>query len=601
MPPNDRQRQQGFDAFRRGDFPAARRLLAPSAMAGEAEAGLFAAESAFRMGEGGAARYFVDKMIAGGSAEDAHLAGAAIVLVKMGDVQTAERLLVQATAAHPEWLAVRVELVGIYLMTGRPALAATALDELERVSGEGERDLVERLRADTLRAAGDVEGARALYRRCLERSPDDVKLAELDAFLCNASSVASAREGFEAHARFGRLLERGVARLPAPPRRADDPERRLRIGFVSDNFAAHSIAHFLTGPLKHLDREGFAVWAFSTNAIEDDTTDALSGMCDEFVRLPGVTPQALAQRVQTEKIDVLVDLNGLTQGHRLGAFAMRPAPLAVTWLAYPSTTGLTSIDLRIVDSITDPPAREDGGEGADALATERLVRLDPCFVCFTPLYDADAAREATAPVTDAGRDHVVFGCFNNAVKITDDALAAWSAVLAAVPRSRLLVKGRGLSGEGARAALTARMARAGIDQSRTEVLPETPTVAAHLAAYRAIDIQLDTFPYNGTTTTCESLLMGVPVVTLRGEAGRHGARVGASLLSAAGLPELAFPLVAGYVQGAVALAADRERLRELRRSLRERVLASALCDAPAFGVRFGDALRAAWRERCARP
>lgn len=592
-PPSDRQRQQGFDAFRRGDFNTARRLLAPSAMAGETEAALFAAESAFRMGEGGAARFFVDRLMAAKSAEDAHLAGAAVVLVKMGDTATAERLLVQATISHPEWLGVRVELVGIYLMTGRPALASAVLDEMEKVSGEDERDVVERLRADTLRASGDVDGARALYRRCLERSPGDVKVAEVDAYLSNASSRANARDALDSHARFGRLLERSVTRLPTlPPEVPGAAERRLRVGFVSDNFAAHSIAHFLTGPLKHLDRAGFEVWAFSTNAIEDDTTDALRSMCDRFERMPGTTADALARRTRDEKIDVLVDLNGLMQGHRLGAFAMRPAPLAVTWLAYPGTTGLTTIDLRIVDSITDPV------EGS--LATERLVRIDPCFVCFTPLYDADAERISQEPVGEPGRDHVVFGCFNNAVKITDAALEAWAAVLAAVPRSRLVIKGRGLSSDGARDAIAARMTRAGIDHARFSVLPETATVAEHLSAYRAIDIQLDTFPYNGTTTTCESLLMGVPVVTVRGEAGRHAARVGASLLNAAGLPELVAFTTDGYVRTAVSLAADRPRLAGLRNSLRGRLLGSVLCDAPGFGARFGGVLRQAWRERCER-
>lgn len=593
--PSERQRQQGLDAFRRGDFAAARRLLAPAAMAGESEAALYAAESAFRIGEGGSARYFVDRLLAGGSPEDAHLAGAAVVLIKMGDAQTAERLLVQAAEGHPDWLHVRLELIALYLTTNRPALAPPLLAQMDAAGADP--DLLDRLRADTLRASGDVEGARAAYARCLARTPDEPPLAEVAAYLTNLSAEASAREGFEAHQLFGRVLERSVQGRRLPARRCDDPQRRLRVGFVCDNFAAHSVAHFLTAPLKHLDRGQFEVWGFSTNALEDTTTNALNAMCDRFVRLPGVTPHDLARRIHAEAIDIAIDLNGLTAGHRLGAFAMRPAPLAATWLGYPSTTGLTTIDLRIVDSITDP-AGTGAGEGEGALTTERLLRLDPCFLCFTPLYDADAARVAAAPIDPApSRDHVVFGCFNNAAKITDPALATWARVLAAVPGSRLLVKGRGLTPEEARSSLTARMARAGIDPARATVLPETPTVAAHLETYRRIDVQLDTFPYNGTTTTCESLLMGVPVVTLVGE--RHASRVGASLLRAAGQGGRVAATEQGYVEAAVTLAAEHRGA--MGAALRGALEGSALCDGRAFGRRFSDALTRAWRERCSRP
>ncbi|MBY0308037.1 MAG: hypothetical protein K2Q09_04770, partial [Phycisphaerales bacterium] len=486
MPPSDRQREQGFDAFRRGDFSAARRLLSPAAMAGHPDAALYAAESAFRLGEGPAARFFIDRLLAGAQPEDSHMAGAAVVLIKMGDTQTAERLLLRAAADHPGWLSVRLELVALYLMTARAHLAGPVVEQMRAAGADA--DLLERLTADVLRAEGDVEGARALYERCLERTPGDAAAAELAAYLTNLSAVATAREGFMAHARFGRVLERSVARLPE--RRAEGPERRLRVAFVCDNFAAHSVAHFLTAPLRHLERDGFEVWGVSTNAIEDAVTARLSAMCDRFVRLPGVSAHDLAARLRADRVDAAIDLNGLTAGNRLAAFAARPTPLSVTWLAYPSTTGLSSIDLRIVDSVTDPPGTgADEGEGA--LTTERPARLDPCFVCFTPLYDPDAERIAAAPPKRPVRDHVVFGCFNNAAKITDDALAVWARVLGAVPGSRLLIKGRGLASQRARDALGARAAAAGIDPARLDVLPEAATVSEHLLAYRLIDVQFD--------------------------------------------------------------------------------------------------------------
>ncbi|MFT3683539.1 MAG: tetratricopeptide repeat protein [Phycisphaerales bacterium] len=214
MPPTDRQREQGFDAFRRGDFAAVRRLLTPAAMSGEPQAALYAAESAFRMGEGGSARYFVDRLLGSGrSPEDAHMAGAAVVLTKMGDTQTAERLLMQSAQSHPDWLGVRLELVALYLMTGRPNLAEPVLQQMDAAGAEP--DLMDRLRADVLRANGRIEDARELYDRALTRAPDDLALAEITAYLTNLSDRTTARDGFEAHARFGQLLERTTPRLPA--------------------------------------------------------------------------------------------------------------------------------------------------------------------------------------------------------------------------------------------------------------------------------------------------------------------------------------------------------------------------------------------------
>lgn len=575
---SDRQRQQGFDAYQRGDFAGARRLLTPLALSGDVRAGVYAAESAVRLGENGAARFVLGRLDPS-TMNDEETAMAAVVLTKAGDLPGAESLLAAAASTHGDWVHVRVERIGICLMTGRSEEAESLVDELARRSIDA--DSVERLRADVLRASGRVDEALAVYQRCAARSPDDPLLAEIIAFLTTSAAVVTAQQSAQAHRAFGRLC---AARAGTGYTHAakDDPDRRLRVAFVSDNFAAHSVSHFLTAPLQHLDRASFEVVGVYTNTLSDQTTKRLSAMCHRFIHVPGISARELAARLHAEKTDIAIDLNGLTQGHRMGAFALRPAPLQVTWLGYANTTGLVQIDHRLVDAITDPP-------GTEAFATERLARIAPCFVCFSPLDPLQPRPREPGPTT--------FASLNHSVKVTDAAIGLWARVLQTLPGSRLLLKARGLRGQSAQNRMSERCARAGINPGRLTVLGDTPTVAEHLEVYRQIDVLLDTFPYNGTTTTCESLLMGVPVVTLLGEPGRHAGRVGASLLSAAGLPELVAHNPDDYVRIAAELGTDSNRLKNLRESLPERVRHSALCDASAFGARFGGALRRLWHER----
>jgi predicted O-linked N-acetylglucosamine transferase (SPINDLY family) len=266
---------------------------------------------------------------------------------------------------------------------------------------------------------------------------------------------------------------------------------------------------------------------------------------------------------------------------------MRPAPLQVTYCGYPDTTGLSRVDGRVVDSLTDPPGR------ADELATERLMRLDPCFLCYQPPEDAPAVEAGPAGRGEA----VTFGSFNALKKTTDFTLRMWARVMAGAPGSRLVVKNVSLRAEPVLADVRERMKRAGLDLSRVELIPGTATIREHLAFYSRVDIGLDTFPYHGTTTTCEALWMGVPVVTLVGD--RHVSRVGLSLLTAAGLPELPAQSEEEWVETAVGLACDRARLLELRAGLRERVRGSVLCDQGAMAERFGRVIEGAYRARMA--
>jgi protein O-GlcNAc transferase len=281
-----------------------------------------------------------------------------------------------------------------------------------------------------------------------------------------------------------------------------------------------------------------------------------------------------------------------------------------TYLGYPSTTGLPEVDYRIVDAITDPPQP---GE-ADRWASEKLFRLDGCFVCYSGLNEVGSLRPAKAsqpspaptspsslPPPNAQRATLpcTFTSFNASSKLSDHILNLWARILRAAPDSRLLLKARGLDDPWVRDRVLAILTGQGIDPARLELIGYVPSAAAHLALYSRAHLALDTYPYNGTTTTCEALWMGTPMITLAGPV--HASRVGASLLAAAGLPELVADSDDGYVELAASLARDPDRMARLRSGLRERVAASPLCDAPGFTRKLEAAYRTMWRTWCSAP
>jgi predicted SAM-dependent methyltransferase len=270
-----------------------------------------------------------------------------------------------------------------------------------------------------------------------------------------------------------------------------------------------------------------------------------------------------------DKLDVLVDLAGHTEGGRPLLMARKPAPVQVTWMGYPDTVGTAAIDYRLTDEVADPP-----GE-SDRLHAEKLVRLPSGFLCYQPPADCPEV----APARQSNGHGVTFGSFNNLAKVPA-MVPVWARLLKALPDSRLALKAYGLSAQSAREALSAQFAENGIAGDRLVLLPPEATVGAHLSRYAEIDVALDTFPYNGTTTTCEALWMGVPVVTRAGKS--HVSRVSASLLARVGLGDLVAQTEDEYVEKALALARNAERRRELRGGLRRRMRASPLLDAAAF-------------------
>ena len=482
-------------------------------------------------------------------AHEGALAGGGLVLLSEGRVQEALDRLEQSARLRPD-----------------SAAAANNLAVAYRVQGDMPR-AVEWCRA-ALAIDADFAPAHSNLLACLNYLPNTA-IAEILA----------------EHRRFG-------ARLEAPLRphwrahdNSRDPGRRLRIGYVSGDFREHAMAFSIAPVLARHDPESFAVICYANNAREDHVTARLRHSAREWHRVVGMSDDDMAVLVRSHAIDILVDLSGHTALNRLHVFARKPAPIQVAWLGYVTSTGLEAMDYRLTDARADPPGADESGY------TETLLRL-PWVTVFEPAADSPPVEALPA----LAGDRVTFGCLNHLSKATPEVFALWARILLEVPESRLLFGNAGDPGVQQR--LVAAFAAHGVAGARLAFRPKLPLLD-FLALHHEIDLALDTFPYNGGATSCHSLWMGVPFVTLAGD--RYMARMGSSLLEQAGLGEFAVRTPDEYVERAVGVARDRGRLGALRASLRARVAASPLLDAQGFVTGLEAAYRTMWRAWCEDP
>lgn len=428
---------------------------------------------------------------------------------------------------------------------------------------------------------GDFAGALAACRDILADPRADALGLHTSVYAMNSLAGVDESELVAAHRRLGEVTirEHGPARDPASFTNSRDSERPLRVALLSCDLRQHSCAYFLLGLVPRIAEYGLEVFLYSSSTVQDHVTAAFRAM-GTWREVAASSPAAVAQVAMADGIDIVIDLSGWTAPGQMHAMAKRLAPVQVTYLGYPNTTGLTTVDSRFVDAMTDPPER-------DALATERLLRLPTPFVRYSPPEAAIHERGPARPFT--------FGSFNAGSKVTPDVMRAWAAILAANPGTHLTIKRHSLS-EPSLGRHKATLSAAGVDPARLSVLPFTKTPDEHLAQYARVDVALDTFPYNGTTTTCEALWLGVPVVAMAGEA--HRSRVGVSLLTAVGATEWIARDDAAYVAIAGNLARAGPRDGAARRALRARVAASPLCDHAGLAGAMSASLRGLWREWC---
>lgn len=499
------------------------------------------------------------------------------MLAKVEGFAKAEPSFRRAVELNPN-LAAAWSNLGLALLDGRVSEAMECFDKALSIDPL----LVEAsgARAQGLLRLYQIEESLDLYRSMLLMEPGNARLQSARNMILNYLPAQDRQAVFESHKEFAKLFEE----IEEPVFfNSAEPQKKLRVGFVSPDLRRHSVAFFLKPILANLDSQKVETILYHCHHTEDAMSEELRALAGEWRSLNGIDDDAAEQIIRKDAPDVLVDLAGHSAMNRLPLMARRLAPVQATYLGYPNTTGLPAIGYRLVDSITDPV-------GDEKYATEKLLRFSSCAWAFC------APEEAPDPHPPKVGEPLTFGSFNNLVKATPEVFQTWASILEAVPGSRLLLKSPFLMDPAVRQSVMEKLGAAGIPESRLELIEFTADPATHLATYSRIDVALDTFPYNGTTTTCEALWMGVPVVSLRGD--RHAARVGLSLLTATGHSDWAADSRESYIQKAVELAKDSELRSNLRQTLRNDVQAGLLSDHRGQAEKFAAALRSAWQEWC---
>ncbi|MBF0224939.1 MAG: tetratricopeptide repeat protein [Desulfobacterales bacterium] len=348
----------------------------------------------------------------------------------------------------------------------------------------------------------------------------------------------------------------------------------IKIGYISPDFKQHSVSFFFLPILLGHNKNEFEIYCYSDTKKNDHVTEKIKSLCHHFKIILGMSDDSVSNIIYQDKIDILVDIAGHTANNRLLVFARKPSPIQVTWLGYPDTTGLTSIDYRLTDNICDPVG------DSDQFHSERLIRLEDGFLCYMPI---DDAPDVSMPPF-MNNNFITFGSFNNLPKITQTTISVWSSILNRLPNSILILKSRQFEDELIKNRYLNFFSNYGIDPKRIFLMPRSKNIKEHLAYYNKIDIGLDTFPYNGTTTTFEALWMGVPVITLKGN--RHAARVGASILSRINLCELISKTQEEYIDKAVNLATNKKKLVDLKKSIRSIIRNSPLYKQESFAKKI---------------
>lgn len=476
----------------------------------------------------------------------------ALVLSDLGRLEDAARVYRELTSVLHDDPILRSALAAVYLKQGKSHLALQLYREVVEQWGEYAPAIRQKLLSYLLMIL--------LY--CPKLTPEDV---------------------YAEHQQLAKSFTLIYGNSSDYPRGKNEP---LRIGYVSGDFYGHPVATFLEPILSHHEHARFHITCYSNNKYDDSTTCRLQSFADQWRPIRTLDDEAAAALIRKDQIDVLFDLSGYTEGNRMSLFASRLASIQITYLGYPATTGLATMDYRLTDALADPLGH------TESWHTEQLIRLPQCAWCYCP-----PPIEVVIRNTNPIRDSITFGSFNNLAKLNPELVEIWAQILNRVPGSRLMLKNKGFGDFQTRKYYIILFKKYGISDDRLILQGTVNGVAAHLASYNDIDIALDTYPYHGTTTTFEALWMGVPVVTLAGQA--HISRVGVSILTNLGRTAWIAENFAGYVNTAVQLATDPETLFQIRAVLRGQLLDSHLVDGVGFTRNFEHIIEQLWTKYCA--
>jgi predicted O-linked N-acetylglucosamine transferase (SPINDLY family) len=499
------------------------------------------------------------------------------VLDAADDLEGAAQALERLVSLRPDWVDAHYNHGAALKRLKRPGEAEQAFRRALRLDAGHAPSW--RMLGGVLMGEGRLDAALELYGEARARCPEDFALESAELFALNASERVSEDELFERHKAFGARLERAVPARFAPFRNPREPQRRLRVGYVSGEFGYHVVTLFMRPVLERHDRAAFEVFCYATGGRSDRYARELATRADHWRDAGALAPEALADAIHADGIDILVDLAGHSGVPQLALFAQQPAPVQATWLGYLNTTGMTRIGWRISDRHADP-------EGAERRHTESIARLPHSQWCYRPFVSIPPS-----PLPPSARNrHVTFGSFNQPLKLSASTRALWARILAEVGDARLVVLGvpDGRAQQELRGDL-------GAAAERVTTLPYLP-LEDYFRAVDGVDIALDTTPYSGGTTTLDALWMGVPVLTAPG--ARPSSRSAASILASAGLQEWIAAGPEDYVRRAVRLSADRAGIAALRGTLRERLRSSPLMDEAGFTRDLESAYRQMWRRYC---
>lgn len=436
---------------------------------------------------------------------------------------------------------------------------------------------------NALKQLGQIAEATDSFRNAIKLKPSLIDAQGNLLFCLNFSTQHTPADYLLEARRFGNIAA-GQVKARYNSWQCESQSQRLKVGIVSGDLSHHPVGYFLESLLAHLDRSQIELVAYHTQAKEDDLTIRMKFKFEQWRSLVSLNDQAAAQLIHSDGVHVLIDLSGHTAHSRLPVFAWKPAPVQVTWLGLPTTTGVSEIDYVLGDPIATP------FQDADHFS-EQIWQLPETYICLS--IPEMALEINTLPALKNG--FVTFASFNNLVKMNDATVALWARILAAIPSAKLLLKAHQLKDAATVKATLQRFAAQHIGTERLILEGPTTLRANHLTTYHRADLALDPFPYPGVTTSAEALWMGVPVLSMQGD--RFMSRTATSIAHNVGLPDWVAANEDDYVAKAIHFASDLAKLSALRNQLREQVRNSPLFDAPRFAKHFEDALWGMWQRR----
>ncbi len=484
------------------------------------------------------------------------------VLLEIGHYSEALKIFNSLLSQMPNHIPTIINIIGILGQMGQISTAKKLCSKAIQLE-PANSNIINNF-ANLCKDQGEITEALTYYKKAISISPNDNTVSSNFLLACNYRTLDQ-HSVFELHREWEKRMREDST--PSQRKTIRESTSPIKIGYVSADFRIHSVGYFIEPLIEHHDKKKFHIYCYHDCSIVDSTTERIKNHAHVWRPIYNISDQEVISMINADGIDILVDLAGHSSRNRLTLFLQKPAPIQISYLGYPNTTGLSTMDFRITDALADP-------EDQDQFYTEKLIRLSRCFLCYRPP-DLDSNIPPASPFKQNG--YITFGSFNNLPKVSEETISVWAAILRNVPNSKLVIKSKPFNDPHVIHQFKSQFVKHNIEPDQLLFMGHSYNLEEHLNCYNLIDISLDTFPYNGTTTTCEALFMGRPVITLKGD--RHGGRVGYSILNQIGCTDLITPNVEEYIGTAKNLAKNASTLESYHNTLKKSFTQSQLCNA----------------------